>query len=387
MACTDDDEHRVHEPTARLNSFRFDLNLSYEMAAVDSPEKRLHSRLMNGKWAIHHHYIPFPRSQWYPIGCTRTHAFAVIKSESGGYTPICMQLVYRTMVRPSQCLVPPRDFVSPWRRYPEPFADFLGGCAHEDRMCLVLRGGLLVIDANWMVHLRDNCITLATLVSCSMNGRYLVVVGVETGMETQSLFVYDLRTRPACRVHYTSVVEPAIRAVSLLANIEGAMLVQCENGRTRRVLLAEQSRGSRYQLKDVGDLTTTAPSERPLFAKELSETSRIVQLLGNAFILVKSKDDVDRASMAKHQLFVDVIDYEQGVVAGQDANNSLHFFTSKLTHIISVPWETIAAASLLYENGVPSILRPYPSLGRCVDAPDVVTLLASFGALVTIKIL
>lgn len=384
MACTDDDPC-VPEPRPRISSFRLDPTIRPSMAA-DTPEERQLARLSSGKWVIQQHYIPFPRTQWYPIGCTRTHAFAVIKGDRAEYTPICMHLVYRNMTRPSQCVEPPREFVSPWKRYPEPFADFIGGCAHEDRMCLVLRDGVLVINATWKVQLRDNCLTLSALVSCAMNARFLVLVGVETGMTSQSMFVYDFHTAPARRVYYDGRVAVPIRAVSLLNNIEHAVLVQCENGRTRRVLLQEQTRGPRLAVKDVGDLTTTAPSERPLLAKELADSSRIVQLIDSTFVLIKSKDDVDRTSMLR-QLVVDVADYNDGIVVCHDSNNALHFFTSKLAHVISVPWESIAAASLLYENGVPSILRPYASLGRCLDAPGIVVLLASFGALVTIKVL
>lgn len=378
MACTDDDI--VPERAPRLNSFRFDAD-AFPVMAADTIE----SRLSNGKWIIQQHYIPFPRTQWYPIGCTRTHAFAVIKSSHTEYTPICMHLVYRNMLRPSQCVASSREFVSPWKRYPEPFSGFLGGCAYEDRMCLVLRDRVLVIDSKWKVQLRDNCLALSSLVSCTMNGRYLVVVGVETGVYSQAMFIYDFHLSPARRLFYDGNLTPPVISVSLLNNIEHAMLVQCINGRTRRTLIQEQPRAPRVCLKDVGDLTTAASDERPLLAKELACTSRIVQLIDTAFVLVKSKDDVDRTSMVK-QTFVDVADYNDGVVVAHDSNNSLHFFTSKLIHIISVPWESIAAASLLYENGVPSILRPYASLSRCVDAPDVVVLLASFGALVTVKV-
>ncbi len=385
MACTDDDE-RVPEPRPRIDSFRLGFASARFRMASETPEQRQVARLSNGKWVIHQHYIPFEHTQWYPVGCTRTHAFAVIKSRHDEYTPICMHLAYSGMARPSQCLSASQDFISPWKRYSEPFSGFLGGCAHGERVCLVLRDGVLVIDSMWKTRLRDNCFALSTLVSCTMNARYLVVVGVETGMSSQSMIVYDFHLSPPRRILYDPAIQPPVRTVSLLNDIEHAMLVQCENGRTRRVLIQEQQRRPRFVVKDMGDLTTIPSDERPHIAKELADSSRIVQIVDTAFVLVKSKDDVDRTAPWR-QLFVDVADYSDGVVVSHDSNNALHFFTSKLVHIISVPWESIAAASLLYENGVPSILRPYASLSRCVDSPDTVVLLASFGALVTIKVL
>ena len=380
MACTDDD---VEPRGTRIDSFRAEY-LPY--MAADTPEDMTRSRLSAGRAVIEQHYIPFPRDECHPIGCTRSHVFAVIRTEGKVYTPICMHLVHKYMVLPSHCVSPRREFISPWKKYSEAFVGFLGGCAHEDLMCLVLRGSVIVISATWKVSMRDNHITLSTLVSCTMNRKYLVVVGVETGKTEQSMFIYDvMRTLPR-RIYYNNAVKPPIRAVSLLNNIDQAILVQCESGRTRRMLIEESDRTPHCTIRDVGDLTTARSTEKPSLTKELAQSSRIVQLIGTDLVLVKNRNDVDRTNFLS-QMIVDVVDYEDGIVAVHDADNSLHFFTSKLAHVVSVPWESIAAASLLYENGVPSILRPYSSMGRCLDEPGVIVMLASFGALVTIKML
>lgn len=382
MACTDDDQ--VREPrSTRINSFRCEY-LPYMSA--ESPEDKTKCRLSNGRAVIEQHYIPFPRTECHPIGCTSSHVFAVIRNEDDEYTPICMHLVHRFMVLPSHCVTPRREFISPWKKYSEPFFGFLGGCAHDDLMCLVLRGSVIVISATWKMSMRDNHITLSSLVSCSMNAKYLVVVGIETGKTEQSMFIYDMKRSIPRRIYYNCAVKPAIRTVFLLNNFDQAMLVQCESGRTRRVVIEEHDRTPYCTMKDVGDLTTARSTEKPLLTKELARTSRIVQLIGSDLVLIKPRNDVDRTNFL-NQMIVDVVDFEDGIIAVHDADNSLHFFTSKLAHVVSVPWESIAAASLIYENGVPSILRPYSSMGRCLDEPEIIVMLASFGALVTIKML
>lgn len=381
MACTDDDFDE--ERTPRLDSFHYDPTVPPPMAA-DTEESKTHTRLSNGRWQIEQHYIPFPRTEWHPIGCTSSHVFAVIKNDRHEYSPIAMQLTYRNMRRPSQCIG--SEFVSPWKKYPEPFFHFLGGCAYNDRMCLVMQNSLIIINATWKVHMRDNCVAFRTLISCSMNSRYLVVVGVETGKTEQSMFIYDLTLSLPRRIYYKDVIDENVLAVHLLSNITEAMLVQCESGRTRRMVIEARDGLPRYCVKDFGDLCTTGGRERPTLAKELADTSHIVQLIDKSFVLIKSRTDVDRTKL-EQQLVIDVVDYEHGVVVSHDSDNSLHFYTSRLSHIVTVPWESMAAASLYYENGIPSILRPYPSLGKCVDAPNIVVLLASFGALVTVKML
>lgn len=373
MACVDDEHAGAHT------------HLDDDMAA-ETEEERLHARLSNGRWRLEHHYIPFPRTEWRPIGCTKTHVFAVIKNENNEYTPITMYLAHGAMMLPSHCVDGTKTFTSPWRKYAESFFGYLGGCAHDDRMCLVLENSVIVINAVWKALMRDNHIALRTLVSTAMNSRYLVVVGVEAGRASQSMFIYDLKASPPRRIYYSDAIKAPIRTVFLLNNIEQALLVQTEGGPTQRFVIASDTYSKRTILKNIGDISTLVSTDRPLAAKELAESSRIVQLIGNSFVLVKSHEDVSRVRL-NDRMAVDVADYAEGVVVCHDSENSLHFFTSQLRHIVTVPWETCAAAALYYEDGVASILKPYPSLGRCIDAPDTVALLASFGALVTIKML
>lgn len=352
------------------------------MAAEPEP---VYERIANRRWQIDYHYLPFKRDRWQPIGCTATHAFAVLQKDNS-FTPVVMHLVKQNMLKPSQCLHTKRPFVSPWRRYTDSFFDFLGGCAYKDRMCLVLSDSLLLMDAQWRVHMRDNRIALHHLAACSMNGRYVVVVGVETGSSTQSMFVYDTRLSPPRCVLYEKTVEPEIVSVHLLHNIEHALLAQCADGRTRRLVIEKADHPPRYVTRDVGDMRVCTSSERPAHTKELNETGHIVQLIGDCFMRVRSKDDIER-TMRTGQAVVDAQEYEKGYMVSHHADNSLQFFTPDLVHIMTIPWEFVAAPSLQYEGGVATILKPYASLGRCLDDPDTIALMASFGALVTIKLL
>lgn len=380
MACVDDDE-QVEYAAAPL--LRYRLSMSAAPVRQLTKKEETYKRIMHGKWRTENHYIPFKRTAWHPIGCTRTHAFAMLQNEDA-YTPIVMDLTYRSMVRPSQRMASTREFVSPWTRYSDSFSNFLGGCAHKNVMCIVMSSSVILMTADWRVHLRDNTIALQKLVSCSMNDQYLVVFGVETGKSVQSMFVYYLDDSVPHKVLYRSRIEPPVVCVNLLQNVPDAMLVQCDNGRTRRIVIDKDKR--EYKIRDVGDLKTGSVVDRPLAAKELHASSFLAQLVNKDIVVVKPKGVVER-SFGLQQMVVDVIDYEDDLIVCHDASNTVHFFDENLVKIATVPWEHIASAVLLYEDGIPSILKPYSSLSCCADDPTTVVLLASFGALVTIKML
>jgi hypothetical protein len=278
-----------------------------------------------------------------------------------------------------------KKFISPWTKYSDSFTNYLGGCAHDNNMCIVLGTSVIVMDSEWRVVLRDNNIALQKLVACTMNAKFLVVFGIETGKTVQSMFVYYLYDDMPHKVMYRHRIEPAVIQAHLLHNVPNGMLVQCENGRTRRICI-EQSGPDTYSIKDVGDLKTGSSVDKPLVAKELHDSSHLCQLIGNDITVIKPGGVVERSFGMQHMI-VDVIDYVHDLIVCQDAYNAVHFFDENLAKIASVPWEHIAAAVLLYEDGVSSILKPYSSLSRCVDDPNVVVMLASFGALVTIKML
>ncbi len=374
MACTDD---------APSFGFRFHFD-DIDMSAQTSSHGGVIGRLENAKWVIEHIYIPFQHTSWHPIGCTKTHAFAVLQTEEG-YTPIVMKLTYSTMLRPSQCITSREEFVSPWTKHPEVFFNFLGGCAYRDIMCMVLAEGVLIFDSNWHVYMRDK-LALQEVASCCMNQDFLVVVGVETGKQNQSIFVYKVNVDAPYRVYYNRDSQPNVLTVQLLNYDTNALIVQCENGRTRRLLIEERDTVPRFRIRDFGDIVTGRNVEQCQITKELAESRQIAKLIRNDIVLIKSKDDIKRSAYLDHMI-VDIIDYDEGIVVCQDASNSIHFLTEELYKIISVPWDHIAAAPLLYENGIPSIRKPYPSLSLCTDRPEIVAFLASFGALVTIKML
>lgn len=375
MACTDD------APSCRFRFHFDDIDMSADAAR---PQDGVISRLENAKWVIEHVYIPFQHTAWHPIGCTKTHAFAVLQTDEG-YTPIVMKLSYSTMLRPSQCITCREEFVSPWTKHPEVFSNFLGGCAYLNVMCMVLANGVLIFDSNWHVHMRDR-IALQEVISCCMNNDFLVVVGVEAGKQTQSIFIYKVNVDAPYRILYNRDIQPNVLTVQLLNYNTNALIIQCENGRTRRLLIEERDTIPRYRIREYDDLVTGRNTQQCQMTKELSESHRIAKLIGKDVVLIKSKDDIKRSAFLDHMI-VDVIDYADGVVVCQDSTNSINFLSEDLYKIVSVPWDHIAAAPLLYENGIPSILKPYPSLSLCTDRPEIVAFLASFGALVTIKML
>ena len=375
MACTDD------APSCRFRFHFADIDMSAE---ASTSRDSFMNRLENAKWLIEHVYIPFPHTSWHPIGCTKTHAFAVLQTEDG-YTPIVMKLSYSTMLRPSQCITSREEFVSPWTKHPEVFSNFLGGCAYLNVMCIVLANGVLIFDSNWHVHMRDR-IALQEVISCCMNQDYLVVVGIEAGRSTQSIFIYKVNVDAPYRIMYNKDIQPNILTIQLLNYNTNALIAQCENGRTRRLMIEERDTLPKYRIREFDDLVTGRSTEQCQMAKELAESRRIAKLIKNDIVLIKSKDDIKRSAFLDHTI-VDVIDYIDGIVVCQDATNSIHYLSEELYKIVSVPWDHIAAAPLLYENGIPSIQKPYQSLSVCSDRPEIVAFLASFGALVTIKML
>lgn len=377
MACVDDDEQ---QPPL----FKFKLVMASSSSERRlTPKQALMERIMNGKWRTENVYIPFKRTNWHPIGCTRTHAFAMLQMNDV-YSPVVMDLTYCTMVRPSQRLVSRRPFVSPWTKYSDTFTDYLGGCAHNNLMCIIMKNSIILMSADWHVHLRDNTITLQSLVACTMNDKYLVIFGVETGKVHQSMFVYSNVDRLPLKILYRSRIEPTVVDAQLLKNVSEAMLVQCENGKTRRLVI--EKKATAYNIRDLGYLPVYSERDRPLVAKEMQETRHLVQLIGRDALVIKPGGVAER-SAGLQSMIVDMIDYQHDLIVCHDADNSIHFFDENLVRFATVPWEHIASAVLLYENGVPSVVKPYASLSLCADDPSIVAVLTSFGALVTIKII
>lgn len=375
MACVDDDEYRAP-------LFKFRPVMASQSTRQLSSKDMLMDRVMNAHWRTENNYIPFKRTNWHPIGCTRSHAFAMLQMDDV-YSPVVMDLVYRTMVRPSQRMASSRGFSSPWTKYSDTFSDYLGGCAHNNLMCIVLASSVILMTSEWHVELRDNTIALQSLVACTMNDKYLVVFGVEAGKDHQSMFVYNVGERLPRKVLYRSRIEPTVVDAQLLKTAGEAMFVQCENGRTRRIVIDKGPNG--YTIRDVGDLKVCSARDVPLTAKEMQETRHLVQIVGKDAILIKPGGSIER-SAGLQSMIVDIIDYQDNLIVCHDADNSIHFFDENLLRIATVPWEHIASAVLLYENGVPSIVKPYSSMSRCLDDPSIIAVLTSFGALVTIKI-
>lgn len=384
MACVDDDV--TERPRQKKPSFDFTItpmaSTSRPPRPIETAQERFVRVLSQGRAQIKHHYIPYYYTAWHPIGCTDSHAFAVLQNDSA-FSIVSIRLVASAMQRPSQTLCGTNTFTTPWMRHAETFTNYLGGCAHKNKLCVISTRKIVVFDSAMKVILNDSTLSLSSLVTCSMNQCYLMIVGVEVTEKAQSLFVYKLDTHPPVKViQYTNLKYP-LTNVQLLSSISNAVLMQYEKKKTVKAKI-ECNEMRRYHVVKLGEISHDF-TQFPTFAKELSETRRIVQIYDKQVVALEP-GRVVRISPPADRFIVDAIDFHHGVTITHDAANTLRFYDDTMKFVTMISWERLVAPTLQYDEKVPSIILPYNSLSVCQDDKNIIAVLTSTGELITVTV-
>lgn len=383
MACVDDD---VQPTQSRKPSFSFSI---IPMAAPprgisiqETPQETFVRELSQGRTQIKHHYIPYHYTEWHPIGCTDSHAFAVLQNDSA-YSIVSIRLMNSMLQRPSQTLSSSSAFTSPWLRHAETFTNYLGGCAHKNRLCVITTRKIVVFDSAMKTLLNDATVSLSALTACSMNHSYLVVVGVEVTKTTQSLFIYKLDVHPPVKVIQYTNFKHVLRDVQMLSSIQNAMLMQYDKRKTLKASIkCDDAR--RYYISKVGEISQDIDTF-PTLSKELSETRRILQIYDKQVVALEP-GRVVRMTAPADRAIVDASDFQHGVMITHDAANTIRFYDQSMKFVTMIPWESLVAPTFYYDKKIPSIAHPYNSLSVCQDDKNIIAILASTGELITVTV-
>lgn len=360
---------------------------------------------------IERHYIPFRCIQFFPVGCTSSHAFGVIKQAGdGAFYPVAMQLGSDIYSLPYDAHSANSRFVSPWRKRLEGFDSYLGGCAFNNFICLITQESVVVLNNKWCVTMLDNSIFFKEISFCVMNHEFLVVVG--TIHQQQRLVVYQWyqHSKPIIRKN----VKVKILSVKLVLEGEDTLLftnMSDNKGFTSIYRIKDTQQGGlgSFIVLDEGDNDDDvyddnfSPSQS--YPSQKKETSRWSLISCNTFTLVSEEKTVLFSKMINDGAIIqvtdsgvsarfldeslysfpemcfspiDVISYHEGIYVVHDKRNSIRFYDMFDSEITVVKSEDILAPMLSSKCKIPTPIEYYyDSISLCSNKNTIALLLTS----------
>jgi len=389
-----------------------------------SPKERLINLLSRRDFVIKRHYVPFKHNHFYPIGCTNTHAFGVIKKRvDGEFYPVVLYFSDIFLEEPYEARLKRKRFVSPWEQRLEGFDSYLGGCVFASYVCIITHTTLVVFRADWTTMMIDNRIYFEKITCCTMNHEFLVIVGQIK--DKNRMVVYRWNHSSDVIIQKNTTME--ILSVKLLIENGNSLLyvnTQKNNGYTYTHLIKDSQQGefgSFIVLKNedsfASDPSASSLSSSPSSSSSSSSSqfnltakSRWNLEILNKFILspkhantvVFSKTVQDGSILQftkkgiscfnAETIFdfpnmvsipIDSIFYGHGIYAVYDVKNTIRFYDSFKKEISVVKYEDILAPMILLQRQIPPIQYYYDSISLFSDKKSI-ALLLSYGCLCVI---
>jgi hypothetical protein len=392
-----------------------------------SQPERILNILSYANFTIQHHYVPFKYIHYFPIGCSSSHAFGIIKEKSdGAYYPIVMELNPGKMDLPYTAMTEGREFKSPWKKRLEGFDAYLGSCVYNDFVAVVTYNSITVMHATWKIIMEDTFAPFHSVDCCVMNHEFLCVFGTFYKTAKQELLIYRwcFSNKPVIR----KVMDQTISSIRLVVEGEDTLLlVNMDNNmgftsiyRIKNkhqgelgsfIVLDKQTSSDDDGEDDIVDHDTEFSSIKkrspPLLFEENiqwyfelkqrfvlgtdGETVQYSKVFEDGTVSQITKTAIhskipsgEISSITEMEsLPIEFIEYTPGIFAIHDSRNAVKFYNNLGVEISVVKAELITEPMRMLGLKVHSPGRYYDSLTVCSDGRTL-ALLLTYGCLCTI---
>lgn len=357
---------------------------------------------------INRHYIPFKHVGFFPIGCTSSYAFGVIKQKSdGGFYPVVIQLNNNILRMPYNACTINNKFLSPWKKRLEGFDSYLGGCAFDSFVCVVTHESVIILNNEWVIQMLDNSINFEEVAFCVMNHEFLVIVGSIYGHRKMIIYQWYHHSRPIIQ----KSIKTTIYSVNLVLEGKDTLLfINMENNNgfslVYRIKDVQQGELGSFIVLDESDdedtdtdvlsvsgfqPTQSAPRWSLINCNKFtlsSEPTNIVfsKMTNDGTIVQVTKTGIN-SRLQNGSLYsfpemsfspIDVISYDEGIYVVHDTRNSLRFYDMFDSEITVVKSEDILSPMLTLKCHLPPLIKYYyNSLSLCSNNTTIAFLLTS----------
>lgn len=368
-----------------------------------SRKSRVLNVLSKGNFSIDRHYIPFKHVNFFPIACTGTHAFGIIKQRvDGTFHPVVMKLENNVLSLPYNAYIANNRFVSPWRQRLEGFDSYLGGCAFGNFMCIVTHESVVVLGADWTLTMLDSSTSFDEVSCCVMNHEFLVIVGMMQQQKRLLIYRWNHSARSIIRKN----IKLAILSIKLVVEGDSTLLftnIHDNNGFVAIYKIKDTQQGdfgsfivldeyqsssastssssqqgddsSRWSLVTCNNFTLLSNPENVLFSKMVNDGT-VVQITKEG-ITARFLDESISSFSEMEAPPVDVISYTEGIYIVHDEKNALRFYDMFDFEITVAKSEDILAPMLLLKRPIPPVSYYYDSISLCLNNRTIALLLTS----------
>lgn len=358
---------------------------------------------------IDRHYIPFRHIQFFPIGCTSSHAFGVIKQTGdGAFYPIVMHLGCGIFNLPYDACRNNNRFTSPWRKRLEGFDSYLGGCAFNNLICLITHESVVILNNEWCIQMLDNSIFFKEVSFCVMNHEFLVIVGMIHQQQRLVVYRWYQHSKPIIKKNikvkllsvklvlegkdtllFTNVADnkgfTSIHRIKDTQQGEFGSFIVLDEGDddddndafdSSQSFLSQNKNISRWSLIKCNNFTLASEEKNVLFSKMINDGT-LIQVTDSG---VNARFLDDSLYSFPEMCFspVDVISYHEGIYVVHDRRNSLRFYDMFDSEITVVKSEDILAPMLSLKCKIPTPIEYYyDSISLCSNKNTIALLLTS----------
>lgn len=385
-----------------------------------SAKERLINLLSRRDFLIKRHYVPFRYNHFFPVGCTNTHAFGVIKKRSdGGFYPISLCFANFLLEEPNEAYAKSKPFISPWKQRLEGFDSYLGGCVHLSYLCIITHTAVAVLNADWVLMMVDNRIRFEKITCCAMNHEFLVIVGKIKNQDRMVIYRWYHSNEVVIQKNMTTeiisvklVVED--RTTVLYVNIQknaGYTSVHSikdnQQGELGSFIVLNNEDASPSSSSFSSSSTSSSLSSSgfdqnskkrwslemnhrfTLLSKE-PETVMFSKMLQDGCVLQFTKKGVFSCHGTTISNFskmtstpIDAILYGHGIYAAHGMDNTLRFYDMFKKEISVLGRENILAPMIILQREIPAIKYYYDSIALFSDKKSI-ALLLPYGCLCVI---
>jgi hypothetical protein len=402
-----------------------DLETQYENIYRSIPmsaKERMINLLCRRDFLIKRHYVPFRYNHFFPIGCTNTHAFGVIKKRSdGGFYPISLCFTNFLLEEPSEAYAKSKPFVSPWKQRLEGFDSYLGGCAYLSYLCVITHTAVAVLNADWLLIMVDNRVRFEKITCCTMNHEFLVIVGKIKNQDRIIIYRWYYSNEIVIQKNMTT----EIISVKLVVEDRNTVLyvnIQKNEGYTSVHPIKDNQQGElgSFIVLNNEDASTSSSSSSSfswssssfLSSSEFDQTSKKRWSFGmnhRFTLLLKEPETVMFSKMlqdgcvlqfTKKGIFschgttisnfskmastpIDAVLYGHGIYAAHGMDNTLRFYDMFKKEISVLGRENILAPMIILQREIPAIKYYYDSIALFSDKKSI-ALLLPYGCLCVI---
>lgn len=336
------------------------------------------SRLASNTLKVAWFHVPFPHTSFYPIGCTRTHAFGVIQNEHG-FIPVRIKLSLSDLDNPFFAQQENREFKQSWEKRLCGLNSFYGGCAYEDNVCVIDSSKILIFDLNWKTTFCVEHAAITRVTSCAMNNNFLVIVGKQNTSENQFIWIYERRDRGSLILTRSNTLKSSVLSVKLFEDNHKQLIFInfleqkgytaiyeiVDNFTGAFVMLRsddETAQKKRWELKKLRDVTLFEFPEKENinFTKQLSDGT-IIQVADTSISRALSSEKIfTRTELLEKP--VDVIRYGENILAVHNVRHSVRFFDNSMNEVGLVTSELLLGPMVIFQQNIPFVEYQYDSM-------------------------